>query len=270
MKLGTYESWFDGEPIVPGATLEERLALLETLGYDGIQIQRKTRTEIGLDGIKKALKGNRIEVPVWSRGGPPRLSATAEERRHAAAEVKEGLREAADLGSVGSIFVPIRQPLMAAPPPPDTLHDLQRRVLLEQLAEIAPVAEELGVKMILEPLNRYESHYIKQLGPAAAICREVGSPAITFMADFFHMNIEEIDLARAIEENIDRLSYVHLADSNRYEPGAGHLDFRAPLAALKRVGYDGWLTLECKILGENKEQALADSARLIRGLWAEV
>ena len=269
MKLATYESWFDGEVIVPGATLEERLALLESLGYQGVQLQRQTRTEIGLDGIKKAIRASRIEVPIWGRGGQL-LAAAAEERRHAVEEIKEGLREAAELGSLGSIFVPVRQPLMAPPAPPDTLFDLQRRVLLEELAELAPVAEELGVKLVLEPLNRYESHFIKQLGPAAEICRAVGSPAVTFMADFFHMNIEEVDMAQAIEENADYLSYVHLADSNRYEPGAGHLDFRAPLAALKRVGYDGWLTLECRILGENKVQALADSAQLIKKLWAEV
>jgi sugar phosphate isomerase/epimerase len=269
MKLATYEAWFDGEPVVPGATLEERLALLETLGYEGIQIQRKTRAEIGLDGMKKALKGSRIEVPVWGRG-VPLLVADEEGRSRAIEETIEGMREAAELGAFGTIFVPVRQPLMAPPAPPKTLIELEREVLLEQLAKLAPAAEELGVKMVLEPLNRYESHFVKQLGMAAAICREVGSPAITFMADFFHMNIEEIDMARAIEENADRLSYVHLADSNRYEPGAGHLDFRAPLAALKRVGYDGWLTLECKILGEDKAKALADSARLIRGIWAEI
>jgi sugar phosphate isomerase/epimerase len=269
MKLGTYESWFDGEPIVPGATLEARLATLEALGYDGIQIQRKTRADIGLDGIKRALKGSRIELAVWGRG-VPLLVADPEARKQAVEEVKEGLREAADLGAVGSIFVPVRQPLMAPPPPPKTLLELERETLIRQLAEIVPVAEQVGVKLILEPLNRYETHFVKQLGMAAEICREVGSPAMTFMADFFHMNIEEVDLAKAIEATADCLSYVHLADSNRYEPGAGHLDFRAPLAALKRVGYDGWLTLECKILGEDKAGALAKSAKLVRDLWAAV
>lgn len=269
MKLGTYESWFDGEVIVPGQTLEERLANLESLGYDGIQIQRKTFDEIGLDGMKRALQRSRVELPVWGKGASL-LGADEGERRQAVERVKEGLREAAELGCMGSILVPIRQPQMTPPPPPKTLIELEREVLLQQLAELVPVAQETGVKLVLEPLNRYETHFIKQLGPAAELCREVGSPFLTFMADFFHMNIEEIDLARAIEENADYLSYVHLADSNRYEPGAGHLDFRAPLAALKRVGYDGWLTLECRILGEDKLKALASSAELIRRLWDEV
>ncbi len=59
-------------------------------------------------------------------------------------------------------------------------------------------------------------------------------------------------------------------DHRRLSAGAGHLDFRAPLAALKRIGYDGWLTLECRILGEDRAKALAESARLIRNVWAEV
>jgi sugar phosphate isomerase/epimerase len=266
MKLGTLESWFDGEPIVPGDALAERLAALEALGYEGIQVQRKTRDELGLDGIKRALASSSVRIPVFGRGATL-LVADEEGRRQAVETVKEGLREAAELGSIGSIVVPVRQPLMAPPPPPKTLLDLEREVLFEQLEEILPVAEEVGVKLILEPLNRYESHFIQRLGQAAGICRELGSPAMAMMADLFHMNIEEVDLARAIEGAADRLAYVHLADSNRYQPGAGHLDFRAPLSALKRVGYDGWLTLECRILGEDRAGALADAARLIRGLW---
>ena len=78
-----------------------------------------------------------------------------------------------------------------------------------------------------------------------------------------------LKIADAIEANAEYLSYVHLADSNRYQPGAGHLDFRAPLAALKRIGYDGWLTLECRILGDDRAAALARSADLVRRTWAE-
>jgi sugar phosphate isomerase/epimerase len=84
------------------------------------------------------------------------------------------------------------------------------------------------------------------------------------------MNIEEIEIGRAIAESADYLGYVHLADSNRYQPGAGHLDFRPGLAALKQIGYNGFMTLECRVMGEDKGQALIDSARYIRDLWDQV
>jgi sugar phosphate isomerase/epimerase len=185
-------------------------------------------------------------------------------------QIKAGLREAAELGAIGSIVVPVRVPEIAPPEPPKTLYDLQCEILIEELAEIAPVAEEAGAMVLLEPLNRYESRFLNRLDQAAAICRAVGSSGIRFMADFFHMNIEEIDMGQAIEDTADYLGYVHLADSNRYQPGAGHLDFKPGLAALKRIGYDGFMSLECRILGEDRGKALTESARLIRDLWAEV
>ena len=268
LKLGTYEAWFDGEVIVPGETLEERLANLEAWGYQGIQIQRRTR-ELGLPAIKQALASSSIQLCIFGGGG--RLLAADEETRQAGVKrIKEGLYEAAEVGAVGTIVVPIRQPEIAPPDPPQTLYELEREILIEELTQIAPAAEETGALVILELLNRYESHFLNRLEQGVDICQAVGSPGIKMMADFFHMNIEEADIGQAIEEAGDYIAYVHLADSNRYQPGAGHLDFRPGLAALKRIGYDGFMTLECRILGADKGKALVEAARYIRRIWDEV
>lgn len=268
LKLGTYEAWFDGEVIVPGETLGERLANLEEWGYQGIQLHRRT-AELGVPALKKALAGSSVRLCIYGGGGG--LLAAGEETRQAAvAQIKQGLHQAAELGAIGSIVVPVRVPEIAPPEPPKTLYDLQCEILIEELAEIAPTAEETGMLVLLEPLNRYESRFLNRLDQAAAICRAVGSPGIKFMADSFHMNIEEIDLGQAIEDSADYLGYVHLADSNRFQPGAGHLDFKPGLAALKRIGYDGFMTLECRIMGADKGRALAESARYIRDLWKQV
>ena len=268
LKLGTYEAWFDGEVIVPGETLEERLANLDTWGYQGIQLQRQS-LELGLPAIKKALATSPVKLCIFGGGGAL-LAADVQARRAAVATIVEGLRQAAELGAVGSIVVPVRVPELAPPDPPKTLYELQREILIDELAEIAPTAEQTGAAVILEPLNRYESRFLNRLDQAADICQAVGSPSIKLMADFFHMNIEEIDIGRAIEDAAEYVGYVHLADSNRYQPGAGHLDFRPGLAALKRIGYDGFMTLECRILGQDKGAALIKAARHIRELWAEV
>lgn len=268
LKLGTYEAWFDGEVIVPGETLEERLANLEAWGYQGIQLQRRS-LELGLPAIHRALANSPVELCIFGGGGGL-LAADEQVRRAAVEKIKQGLREAAELGAVGSIVVPVRVPEIAPPDPPRTLYELQCQILIEELAEIAPTAEETGAAVILEPLNRYESRFLNRLDQAAEICRAVGSPGIKLMADFFHMNIEEIDIGQAIEDAAEHVGYVHLADSNRYQPGAGHLDFRPGLAALKRIGYDGFMTLECRILGEDRGKALIESARMVRDLWAGV
>ena len=269
LKLGTYEAWFDGEVIVPGETLEERLANLEAWGYQGIQFGRRTM-QLGWPAIKKALANSSVKVCIAGGGGG--LLVADEEARQAGVErIKESLRLKAEVGAVGALVVPIgRQPQVAPPAPPKTLYELEREILIEELAKIAPTAEQAGVPVILEPLNRYETHFLNRLEQGADICRAVGSPGIKIMADFFHMNIEEADIGQAIEEAADYIAYVHLADSNRYQPGAGHLDFRPGLAALKRIGYDGFMTLECRILGEDKGKALVESARYIRDIWAQV
>ena len=268
LKIGTYDFWFDGEPIVPGDTIEERFANLEAWGFQGVQLGRPS-TELGWPAIHKALANSTISLPIVGGGGD--LLVPEPEARAAARErIAEGLRLAAEFGAVGSIVVPMRRPRLSPPEPPRTLYDVERELAIEELSLLAPIAEATGQKIILEPLNRYESHFLQRLGQAADVCRAVNSPGVKMMADFFHMNIEEVDMGRAIEEVADCLAYVHLADSQRYEPGSGHLDFRPGLAALKRIGYDGWLTFECRILGPDKGKALAESAAFIRQLWAEV
>lgn len=273
LQLGTLEHWFDGEPVVPGKTLDERLANLEKAGYQGVQLGAAS-TRLGLDAIRQSLSRSSIRLLIHGRSGRI-LAGDSDTRDEAVATISQGLREAAELDAIGSILVPIRtQPELSPPSPPSfgshpmkTVVDLEREILIDQLGKIAPVAEEVGKPVILEPLNRYESHLLKSLNDAAEICRAVGSPGIKMMADFFHMNIEDADMGKAIEDVADCLAYVHLADSNRFQPGAGHLDFRPGLAALKRIGYDGFMTLECKIQGDATVQALSETADHIRTLW---
>lgn len=268
LKLGVLEQWFDGEPVVPGDTLDERLANLDAAGYQGIQLNRISST-LGLPEIKRALAGSPVKLLIHGKGG--RILGPDQATRDAAvADICDGLRAAAELGVVGSILVPIRVQPEIEPPPTSsgkTVVELEREILIEQLRKIAPVAEEVGTPIILEPLNRYESHLLKSLNDAAEICRAVGSPGIRMMGDFFHMNIEDDDMGKAIEDAADVLVYIHLADSNRFEPGKGHLDFTPGFAALKRIGYDGYMTIESKVRDGASVEALAASARYIRQTW---
>lgn len=266
IQLGTYESWFDAEPIVPGDSFPEVLENLKSYGFQGIQIAARYR-DLGWEEIGRMCKEAGVRLCI-AGGGGNLLSKDPDLRRQGVAATKEGLRLAARR-AIGTICVPVRRPEIEPPAPPKTLYELQEEILIEELAEIAPVAEEAGVSLILEPLNRYESQFLQRLEQANKICSAVGSPNIQFMADFFHMNIEEVDLGKAIEENKQYLGYVHLADSNRFEPGAGHLDLKPGLAALKRIGYKGFMTFECKVLGKDKGKALTESAALIRKLWDE-
>lgn len=273
IKLGILEHWFDGEPVIPGRTLADRLKALEEAGFQGIQLGAASTRE-GIEAISSALRASSIKLLIYGRGGRI-LGSDAETRDQAVADIAQGLRDAAAFGVVGSILVPIRtQPEIPPPSPPSfgtrpmkSLVELEKEILVEQLTRLAPVAEETGVPIILEPLNRYETHLIRSLDDAAEICRAVGSPGIRMMGDFFHMNLEDDDMGAAIERNADCLAYIHLADSNRFQPGTGHLDFQPGFRALHRIGYDGYMTLECKIKGEPSVDVLRETAEFLRQQW---
>ena len=126
-----------------------------------------------------------------------------------------------------------------------------------------------GVWLAVEPLNRYEDHMVNRLEQAIALGEEVerqlGVDAVRVCADLFHMNIEEDDLAAAIVDAGPRLAHVHVDDSNRQQPGTGHLNFAAAFGALRAVGYRGWLTLECRLRGD-PAQALPATRRFLASL----
>src|SRR5688500_9753147 len=174
---------------------------------------------------------------------------------------------AAALGAAGVLEAPQfgRQPVLPDLSPLKTAVELENELLVLQLKELAPDAVEAGVPLFLEPLNRYEAHVVNRVEQGAAFAEAAG-PGIATMADFFHMNIEEADVAAAIRAAGRHVVYVHVADSNRQQPGRGHLDFRPGFAALKAIGYDGWLGIECRVAGPF-EEAMRETAALLRELW---
>jgi len=115
--------------------------------------------------------------------------------------------------------------------------------LVEGVKEVYHHAERAGVRVAIEPLNRFETYLINRCDQALALADAVG-PNCGVCLDVFHMNIEEADLHAAFRHAKGRIHDVHLADSNRFAPGMGQLDFGAILETLRGVGYDGALSLE--------------------------
>ena len=123
-------------------------------------------------------------------------------------------------------------------------------MLLDGLSTLGSHAAEVGATLVLEPLNRYEDHMINRLEQAVELVEAVGLPAVRVLADTYHMNIEEDRPAAALADAAARLGHVQVSDSNRLQPGAGHLDWAALLGTLDAIGYRGHLALECRLRGE--------------------
>lgn len=123
--------------------------------------------------------------------------------------------------------------------------------------------DELGGRagmLIYEPLNRYETNFATRLEDGVAILKRVGYANVKLLADLFHMNIEEADLAAAIRAAGPHVGHVHLADSNRRPAGFGHTDYTPVAAALKEVGYAGYVSAEAFPYPDSKQAAEATIA----------
>ena len=254
------------ESMVPGETLGERLGWLESVGIDGIELHLSS-LELPVEELRRVVSQSRVSVSAIE-GATTLLHADPATREAATATIRERLALAGEFGAVGVLVVPRfgRQPAFPDLSPWKSGADLERGLLVTQLTELAPAARAAGVRLFLEPLNRYEAYIVNRVEQGAEIAGAVGPEAAT-MADFFHMNIEEADIAASIHASADRIVYVHVADSNRLQPGFGHLDFGPGFRALKANSYDGWLSIECRVRGVYDEAIRATVAHL-HELWS--
>jgi sugar phosphate isomerase/epimerase len=126
--------------------------------------------------------------------------------------------------------------------------DLTRDEAFDHLASALDVlgsrAAGHGQVLLYEPLNRYETNLFNRQGDAAAWLDSRGLLNVQLLCDLFHMNIEEVDVAAALTAAGRRVGHVHWADSNRQAMGLGHTDAGPVVAALRGIGYEGFLSAE--------------------------
>ncbi|MCJ7583285.1 MAG: sugar phosphate isomerase/epimerase, partial [Anaerolineales bacterium] len=112
------------------------------------------------------------------------------------------------------------------------------------LCECSAVAHPNGIRLALEPINRYETMLVNTAAQGLELIERVGADNLGLLLDTFHMNIEEPVIEESIRLCGDRIFHFHVADSNRWVPGAGHLDFKSILRTLNAAGYSGWVSGE--------------------------
>ncbi len=99
------------------------------------------------------------------------------------------------------------------------------------------------------------------------VIREIGMSNLKLLADTFHMNIEEVDIAASLRRAAPALGHIHLADSNRQPPGYGHLDVRGVLQVLRDMDYQGYLSFEVLPL-PNVRQATTDAVHTVKKIMS--
>jgi len=112
------------------------------------------------------------------------------------------------------------------------------------LRKCTEFAKKYNIGLTLEPVNRYESNFINTLNEGIEFIKRADASNLGLLADTFHMNIEEVSIYDSIIQAKDYLTHVHFADSNRWAPGCGHLDFTKIVHTLKKIGYQGYVSAE--------------------------
>jgi sugar phosphate isomerase/epimerase len=127
----------------------------------------------------------------------------------------------------------------------EVAQETARGHLSAALEELGERAKSLGVPLLYEPLNRYETNLVVTLADGVRFLRNLKTRNVKLLADLYHMNIEEADLGAALRDAGDAVGHVHLADSNRRPAGNGHTDFAAIASALRDMNYAGYISAEC-------------------------
>jgi D-psicose/D-tagatose/L-ribulose 3-epimerase len=105
-------------------------------------------------------------------------------------------------------------------------------------------AAERGVRLVIEAVNRFETYFVNTMADLSAYLDSVDHAAVTGMYDTFHANIEEADPIAAISDLGRHMTHVHVSENDRGVPGRGHVPWKETFSAIKKSGYDGWLTIE--------------------------
>jgi D-psicose/D-tagatose/L-ribulose 3-epimerase len=115
---------------------------------------------------------------------------------------------------------------------------------VESMRQVAEHAGNVGVKLAVEYLNRFEIYLLNSAADTARFCKEVNHPSCRMMYDTFHANIEEKNVGEAIRTAAPQMIHVHISENDRSTPGAGGIPWAATFDALKQAGYQGWLVVE--------------------------
>lgn len=255
------------EGTAPGESLAEKMDFMESLGVVGFEPGGRGLAS-RVKEIQDALRGRNIKVSAICAGFDGFILAEDPAvKEQFDRTMREIVAAAGELGSTGVIMVPAFN--HQNPCKPHTMDT--RNYLCEQLHELGEYALEHGTTVILEPLNRNEAFYMRQVADAAAIARDSDSKGVKAMGDFWHMSEETSDYGALMSAGKEYLQHVHIASrGRRVMPGEdGEKDnYVDGFRALKEIGYDKYVSFECGTKGDRATTVTA-AVDLLRKQWAE-
>ena len=252
---------------IPGGAMKEKLDFLEANAFDEVETPGGKWLLDNADALAKELQGRKLSVAAVCAGYSGDFASGDPAQRQLAVDSSIPLLEKAGmLKSPGLIVCPARNSVGMSFP------DLRKDLVEVTGRKLAEVGKANSTSIILEPLQRAETMFLRQVADGAAIAKDIG-PGCTVMGDFWHMSKEETSFMGAFISAGKCLSHVHIASlKSRQVPGVdGAADnYVDGFKGLKLIGYRGAVSLEGGFpKNADKKQLLLNMASLIREQWAQ-
>lgn len=233
-----------GGPFVFWDDLADGVRQARALGFDAVEVFPPGPDAIDTDELATLLNDNGMSLAAvgtgagWVKHKLLLTSPDPEIHQRAMRFVEEMIEFAAELGA------PVIIGSMQGRAPDAAARSTTLGYLSEALLNLGLYAARFHVPLLYEPLNRYETNLVNTLADGVKLLQGLATTNVKLLADMYHMNIEEVNLADAIRTAGAFIGHVHFADSNRRAAGMGHTDFGPIIAALREVGYSGYLSAE--------------------------
>ncbi len=257
--------------VLPGDRVLDKLTNAAAFGFDAVSLPGRFLNDY-LHELRRCLGDSPLPLASLSLGFSGSLVSPDEEVRRRCRDSFLKLFDICAELRVGCVNVP---PVLIEDNPEriteggcyGSAKEAQDALLIEQLPALGDRAQERGLILLLEPVNRYESDYLNTVPHAAQLCEALNHSNIGLTCDFFHMQMEELSVPDSISKAGQWIKHVHVAENTRVEPGPGSLNFTPGFSALKKIGYDRTIELEPRALSGPAEEVLPKSVEYLCKLW---
>lgn len=225
------------------------------MGFDAVEIAMEDPTVIDIREVRRGLEQYNLKPIVCGAFGATRDLTHEDPSVHQACfeYIERCLNYCAELG-VSFFAGPMYSAVGKARMIPAEQRKREWNLAVSNLAKVCEMADRRGLKIALEPLNRFESDLVNTAADVLRLVNDINHPAAAIMLDGFHMNIEEKNIEEAITTAGQRLVHLQVSENYRGTPGTGQTNWAAYRRGLEKIGYEGTVAIE-SFTPDNKELA---------------